>query len=164
MADQNLLIKRGVRFVVTSQKKTFLSLKQQSWLTPIWTEGVQEKNEETFLSVFEVKSKGRRFGFNPSLSSHLKEVQFVPPGHYRISFSSPVTIEQGAVLAVSYHPWLKVVMNGNVIATKPDIDSLLELTSEVKNVSTIDIIYSPPLMAKLSKIISCLGVFGLFLC
>ena len=152
-SQQDYLLSRGIRYIVTTHPNTRVRLSIEPWLTQV--------HSGKTLSIFELKNFRHRFGLPPELASKLESVDYAAPGHYRLRFSEPVTIPAGTTLALSYHPWLKVQAGTAPVPTTTDEDYRLRLD---KNVALpgreLDITYQPAGLTRLASVVSVLSLLG----
>ena len=166
--NENYLRERGVRYLVTLEDKTRRALLEFPGKFQLVCDYPQTfpkypsrpKSILPMPAVFELKNFKTPFGLPKEIAAELADLQYFPPGRYLLSFKKPTDFPSPTTLALSYHPWLKIFADGKPLPAAPNEDHLLKINSPVSKVQKLEILFSPPPLLAITKILS--GAF--FLC
>lgn len=142
-AQREYLLSRGVRFVISTHPNSRVALRQIPWLREAW--------QGTVLTAFELRDYGSVFGLPPAAGAQVETVWFADPGRYEVKFRQPVPLPAGTSLALSYHPWLRVAVDGRPVASRADLENRLELPDAVSEVRSLTVEYRPALAARVAS-------------
>jgi hypothetical protein len=151
---RRFLDNHGVRYLVTTTAKSRDALQKTPDHKLIW-EGTSPFPDR--LALIERSGFQSRFGLPAEASAVLSKVSYAPPGAYELLFGQPVSLPAGTSLAVGFHPFLRVFADGRPISTLPNEDHLLTLREGIDHASTIEIVFTPPFLHRLTGWISLLG-------
>ncbi len=148
---------RGVRFILTTSRKTAHKLEENEALTRVWPDQRDSTWSLDRVSIFELKDSRRRFGLPVDASEKLADIRFEPRGVYHLAFSSPVSLPALASLAISFHPWMTVRANGAAVRTFIGKNFSLGLRDALTDVRELEISFNPPSVVRFAQVTSLLG-------
>lgn len=165
LSDQeNYLRSRGVRYLLSTVEESKRTLNFLPWLNPVWS-GPEtaawnyRKNEprKDGLALYELKNFNTPFGLND-----LADLEYFPPGRYRLKFSKPLSSTVPMQVALNYHPWLQARIGKTPAPTGFDAVNRLTI-GPFPETKELEIYYEAPLYKKMLSLLSLgawLGLMG----